>query len=305
MTAGAWVLPPRALPVLFVLLWSTGFIGARLGKPYIEPMTFLSVRFALVIALLAVAVAVARSPLPRGRGILHCAVVGVLVHAAYLGGVFQAITWQMPAGVAALIVSCQPLLTALVAGPLFGERLRLTQWLGIALGFVGVALVVGPGLVASGVAGFDLRAEAVGVAVVALFAITIGTLYQKRFAGEQPIRGGALVQYIAALLVLLPLSFAAETQQVTWTGELVFAMAWLVLVLSIGAIFLLMAIIRRGTVTNTASLFYLVPPMTTLIAWLLFDEQLGWIGLMGMIVAAAGVALVNRKPIPAGPSKSS
>ncbi|MCA1906946.1 MAG: DMT family transporter [Magnetospirillum sp.] len=284
----------RAMPALFVLLWSTGFIGAKFGLPYAEPFTFLSIRFVLIIALLSVLGWAAKADWPKSpRQIGHLLVSGTLVHAAYLGGVFAAIHHGLSSGMAALLVGLQPLLTALVAGPLFGERITPRQWLGLVLGLVGVMLVLAARPNGLGFAGLSW----VGVlfALVALAGITAGTLYQKRFGQGMDLRTGSAVQYVGALLVLGPAAYFSETMRVEWTLTFVLAMAWLVLVLSLGAITLLMILIRSGEAARVASLFYLVPPVTAAIAWALFGETLTMLGLAGMGLAALGVALVIKR----------
>lgn len=286
-----------AMPGLFVLLWSTGFIGARLGLPYAEPLTFLALRFAAVVVVFALAMAVLRIPLPSLRAGRHEAVTGALLHSGYLGAVFAAIDQGLPAALAALIVGLQPLLTGAVAGPLLGEQVSLRQWLGLVLGLAGVAIVLSEKLAAGGgqlFAGFG--AEAVGLALVGLVAITAGTLYQKRHGGGLDWRQAALAQYGAALLVTGGLALAVETNRIVWHPDFVIALAWLVVVLSIGAVGLLMLLIRRGAAARVASLFYLVPPCTAVVAWLLFDERFGLLALAGMAVAVAGVALVVARP---------
>ena len=285
-----------AMPGVFVLLWSTGFIGARLGLPYAEPMTFLAVRFAAVIALFALVIAILRVPWPTLQDSRHEAVTGVLLHSGYLGAVFSAIELGMPAALAALIVGLQPLLTGAVVGPLLGERVSPRQWLGLVLGLAGVALVLSDKLAATGDRVFDgFGIEAVGLAVIGLFAITSGTLYQKRFGGKSDWRWAAIAQYTAALLVTGGLALATETNRIVWHPDFVIAMAWLVVVLSIGAIGLLMVLIRRGAAARVVSLFYLVPPCTAVLAWFLFDERFGPMALAGMAVAVCGVALVVVK----------
>lgn len=279
------------MPALFVLLWSTGFIGAKFGLPYAEPFTFLTVRFLLALVLLAPLAVAARKAWPRGwRPAAHQAVTGTLVHAVYLGGVFWAIDRGLSAGVAALVVGLQPLLTAVAVGPLLGERVTARQWLGLTLGLGGVAMVVGEKLGAAGAVSLDPVAL-VGV-VLALLGITAGTLYQKRFGGGVDLRAATVMQYVAAAAVMGLAALAVETREITWTGEFVFALGWLTLVLSLGAISLLMALIRMGEAARTASLFYLVPPVTAVTAWALFGETLGPLALAGMAVAVAGVALV-------------
>ena len=285
--SSGWV---RWMPATFVLLWATGFIGAKYGLPYAEPATFLVLRFAFVVVLLLpIAVALrARWP-PSGGQVLHLAVAGILVHGGYLGGVFSAIHAGMSAGVAALIVGLQPILTAIAAAPLLGERVTARQWLGLGLGFGGVALVVGDRASLGGLSAFSLA-----MAVLALCSITIGTVYQKRYCGSFDLRTGAIIQFVAAGFALAPIAIAFEHAPVRWTGEFFFAMAWLVVVLSIGAISLLALLIRRGAATKVASLFYLVPAVTATIAFLLFGETLGALALAGFGLAVAGVALVVR-----------
>ena len=283
------------MPALFVLLWSTGFIGAKYGLPFAEPFTFLSIRFVLIILVLAALARLAGAPWPRGRQALHLMVSGALVHAVYLGGVFAAIFHGLPSGMAALVVGLQPVLTALVAGPFLGERITLRQWGGLVLGLVGVALVLASRQGGLSLASSGLSWTGLGVAVLALAGITIGTLYQKRFGGGMDLRTGTAVQYVGALLVLLPVAVAGETMVVHWTWQFVLALVWLVLVLSLGAISLLMLLIRGGEASKVASLFYLVPPVTAALAWALFGESLSPLGLAGMALAALGVALVVRR----------
>ena len=277
-----------ALPALFVLLWATGFIGAKFGLPYAPPLTFLLLRFALVIALMAVIAWVMRAPWPRGAQAVHVAIAGVLLQAGYLGGVFCAIDLGMTAGLSALIVGLQPILTAVFASSV-GEQVSRRQWTGFVLGFGGVVLVVWNKI---GYAGFGW--EAVACASVALASITAGTIYQKRYCGAQDLRTQSVVQFIAAGAVLLPLAWLFEQRPIVWSGQFLFALGWLVVVLSLGAISLLLVLIRRGATTQVSSLMYLVPPATALMAWAWFGEVLTPLGLAGMVVAVIGVALVAR-----------
>lgn len=284
-----WV---KLMPGLFVLLWSTGFIGAKFGLPYVEPLTFLLVRLSIVAAVLGLVGLALHAPWPRRPvDVLHVSVAGILVHGVYLGGVFKAISLGLPAGVSALVVGLQPLLTATLVGPLLGERVSGRQWAGFALGLAGVLLVVWEKLALDPGYGAGLA-----LSVMSLLAITIGTLYQKRFCSGMDLRTGTAIQYAATSALLLPVALALETMEIRWTGEFVFALAWLSLVLSVGAIFLLFALIRRGAAARVASLFYLVPPVTALMAWAMFDEKLGLPALAGMALAAIGVALVNSRP---------
>ena len=279
-------------PLLFVLLWSTGFIGAKFGLPYAQPLTFLSWRFIAVIILMLGLVFIMRAPWPSTRrSAMHIGVTGLLVHGVYLGGVFMAIAHGLPSGIAALVVGLQPLITALAAGVWLGEKVRPAQWAGLALGFVGVALVVLDKVAA--VPGDALWAMLLP-AFVALLGITVGTLYQKRFCPVFDLRTGSVIQYLPCLLLLAPLAYFTESTQVVWSGEFVFALAWLVLVLSLGAVTLLNVMIRNGSAVNVASLFYLTPAMTALIAWAVFGETLSALALIGMAIAATGVWLARQ-----------
>jgi drug/metabolite transporter (DMT)-like permease len=286
-TQEAWL---AAVPSLFVLLWSTGFLGAKLGMPFAPPFTFLLLRFAVVVAALALTAWALGAPWPRRwEELRRIALVGVLIHAAYLGGVFLAISLGMPAGIAALIVSLQPLATAIASGPYLDERLRPPQWAGLVFGFLGVALVVIDKLAWRGP-----DSLAVAAAIIALLGITGGTLYQKRHATGMHLVTGSCVQFAAAGLAMLPLALLVETRPVEWTGSFVFALLWLSFVLSIGAITLFHMMIRRGAAAKVASLFYLTPAVTALLAWVMFGETLSWPAIGGMVLATAGVALVTR-----------
>ncbi len=280
----------RIYPLLFVFLWSTGFIGAKYGLPYAAPLSFLFVRYLAVIALMTAIALLTRAPWPKApMQWVHIGVSGLLVHAVYLGGVFIAIKQGLPAGITALVVGMQPLLTALGAGWLLGERVVGRQWLGLALGFVGVALVV------SGKFGDTAALGPMLVpALCALLGITVGTLYQKRYCARFDLRTGSIIQFVPTALATLPVILLFDGFHVDWTGEFIFALAWLVLVLSIGAISLLNLLIRSGSAVNVASLFYLTPLSTALIAFLMFDEKLGWLAVLGMGLAVSGVYLVAR-----------
>ena len=278
-------------PGLFVLLWSTGFIGAKLGLPYAEPLTFLLIRFACVIVLLGTLALLLRRPWPhRPVQWLHIAIAGALLHGGYLSGVFLAIYGGMPAGVVALVVGIQPLLTAFLSASMVGEPVSRRQWMGLVLGFGGVILVVSEKLGFSGLSGTGLAFSA-----MALVSITVGTLYQKRFCAELDLWSGSVIQFVAAALVLLPFALAFETMRVEWSGQFMFAMTWLIVVLSLGAISLLHVLIRRGAATRVSALFYLVPPTTALLAFFIFGEKLGLAAMAGMAIAAVGVAIAVRK----------
>ena len=276
-------------PAVFVFLWSTGFIGAKFGLPYAEPFTFLGIRFLIVCAFLLLIVLLSRAPWPKQPALVfHLAISGILIHAIYLGGVFAAIFHGISAGVSAVIVGAQPIITAILVGPLLKEKIRPKQWLGFLLGFVGVTLVVWKNLDLSGtdVLGFTL-------CIAALFGITLGTIYQKRFCSAMDLRSGGLIQYIAALMVLAACAFAFESRTVVWTSEFIFALSWLSIVLSVGAISLLMILIRQGASAKVASFFYLVPPTTAIMAFIIFDETLALTAIFGITLTAVGVLLVN------------
>ena len=256
-------------PALFVLLWSTGFICARLGLPYIEPLTFLAVRMGFVVVIMAAIALAGGARWPYANEVGHSLVAGSLVHGLGLGGVFIAISQGVPAGISALIVGLQPIVTSTLANRFMGEKVTPLQWIGLALGLFGVLLVlhdrsiVLAGSVLGWIANF-----------LSLIGLTLGTLYQKRYCGGIDWRAGNLIQYIGAGVLFTLGAFAFETREIHWTGELIFAMAWLVLVLSIAAVGLLYWLIRRSTATGFASLFYLVPIVTAFFAYILFDERL-------------------------------
>ena len=283
----------RFYPFLFVLLWSTGFIGAKYGLPYAEPITFLCLRYALVIAVMGGVALATRAPWPHSpRQWLHIGVTGLLVHATYLGGVFVAIGHGLPAGIAALVVGLQPLLTALGAGLLLGERVRPRQWAGLVLGFGGVGLVVAH-KVAAAASTPELTAMIAPV-LIALVGITAGTLYQKRFCPAFDLRTGSVIQFVPSLVVSALVASQTETMTILWSGHFVFALGWLVLVLSVGAISLLNLLIRSGSAVNVASLFYLTPPTTALIAWAVFGETFTGLALAGMGITVFGVWLARQ-----------
>ncbi|EXI75922.1 MAG: putative amino-acid metabolite efflux pump [Candidatus Accumulibacter sp. SK-11] len=276
------------LPFLFVFLWSTGFIGAKFGLPYAEPLTFLLVRYLLVLSLMTGLALATSAPWPSdGRQWLHIGVSGLLLHGLYLGGVFIAIRHGLPAGVTALVVGMQPLLTAAGAGFVLGERVSARQWLGLVLGLAGVALVVANKLGDLPLTGMLLPA------IAALFGITLGTLYQKRFCPHFDLRSGSVIQFLPTAVCTALVAWLTESMHIEWTMQFVFALLWLVLVLSFGAISLLNLLIRSGSAVNVASLFYLTPPTTALIAWLVFGETLGGLALAGMVLAVAGVYLAR------------
>lgn len=277
------------MPALFVFLWATGFIGGKYGLPYAEPFTFLGWRLVVVVALFVAISLISRAPWPTSIALtVHIAVSGILVHAVYLGGVFSSLKLGLSTGVSALIVGMQPLLTAIiVAWVLKTESISPRQWLGLALGFAGLVLVV------SGKIG---AADMVSIwpSVVALFGITLGTLYQKRYCTSMDLRTGSVIQFTASAAAMWLLAAVFETREIEWSPQFFFAISWLVIVLSLGAISLLMALIRRGVASKVASLFYLTPPITALMGYFMFGEQLGLAELTGMAVVAGGVYLVIK-----------
>ena len=276
-------------PVLFVLLWSTGFIGARYGLPYIEPLTFLAVRMAFVVLVLGSIALIWRAPWPALGETGHSLAAGLMVHGLYLGGVFTAISQGVPAGISALIPGLQPILTSTIANRFMGETVTRMQWFGLALGLAGVALVLHDRTMLATATPLGWVAS-----VLSLIGITLGALYQKRFCGNIDWRTGNLIQYIGAGTVFTLGSFAFEARVIHWSGELVFAIAWLVIVLSLAAVGLMYWLIRRSAATGFASLFYLVPVVTALMAYLLFGEKLDALSIAGMVICAAGVVIVNR-----------
>jgi drug/metabolite transporter (DMT)-like permease len=277
-----------AMPAVFVLIWSTGFIVARYGMPFSPPMKFLAMRYLLSVICFAIWAALARAAYPRGRAQwLHLAVTGVLMHAGYLGGVWAAVKAGMGAGLAALLVGLQPVLTAVWVSARGGE-VRARQWMGLVLGLGGLVLVVWQKLGLGEVHALNLL-----FAFVALMSITAGTLYQKRHVQPCDVRTANLVQLAAAFVVTLPLALL-ENEGMRWNAQLAGSMAWSVLALTLGGSSLLYLLIQRGAATAVTSLLYLVPPATALMAWLLFGEPITVLTVAGMALTAVGVSLVVR-----------
>ena len=278
------------MPAIFVVLWSTGFIGMRLGTPFAEPFTFMMWRMLIVVAILGTIALATRAPWPSTANEAgHIAVAGLFTHATYLGGVLYAINLKLPLGFVALIAGMQPVVTAVFANIFLKEKLTARQWFGMALGLAGVVLVV-----LSKYSLANVNAPALFAATIALLGITFGTLYQKRYCSHMDLSTGGVIQFSATGLVMLLLALVLETRQVQWTGQFIFAIFWLAVVLSIGAISLLYLMIRRGAASRVASLFFLTPSVTAVMAFLLFDESLTWLAVAGLVVTAAGVALVMR-----------
>jgi drug/metabolite transporter (DMT)-like permease len=280
-----------AAPGIFVVLWASGFIGAKLGLPYVEPLTFLWLRMIGALLLLGLIILITRPAWPNRIEMAHSAATGLMVHGFYLGGVYIAIEQGLPAGLAALVVGLQPVLTSTIANRWLGERVVPRQWLGLALGLVGVYLIVRDKTTAGATTPF-----AWACVTVALISITAGTLYQKRFGGGIDWRPAMCIQYAAAGILYFLGAATFETGYVRVTPEFVFAMFWLVFVLSLGAIWLFYFLIRRAAATRVVSLFYLTPPVTALMAWALFGERLALPALIGMAICVAGVFLVNWRP---------
>jgi drug/metabolite transporter (DMT)-like permease len=280
----------RLAPPVFVLIWATGFIVARVVAPYAEPLTFLLVRYLLAILVLGLLVLAARAPLPKtARDWCNSLIAGVLLHGLYLGGVFWSVKHGLPAGISALVAGLQPLVTGLLAVPLLGEKVSFRRWVGIGIGFVGASLVVLPKLGDGGVPPLAL-----GVCLLGMLSITLGTIWQKRTGGALDLRVNAVIQYIGAAAVTAPMVLLTEHGRMDLTWPLLGALAWAVLGLSIGAIGLLLYLIRQGAVVGVATLLYLVPPVAALMAFGLFGETLSLIQMVGMACAALGVAVASR-----------
>lgn len=286
--------PPRwlaAAPILFVLLWATGFIGAGLSMPYSEPFSFLTVRFAAVVPLMAVLAVFLKAPWPGRADALNAILVGAVIHGIYLGAVFWVIDRGMPAGVSALIVGLQPLLTAVIAGRLLGDEVHARHWFGLALGLCGVVLVLWPKL---NLEGSGINSVTIAVGFVGVLCITLGTVYQKRFGTGVNLVTGAVWQYVGATLATGLCALAFEEGIIVWNRDVLIAFLWLTLVLSIGAVSLYMVMIRHGQVSKVSAVFYLVPAISALIAWAMFGETLNGMQISGMAVCALAVALATR-----------
>jgi drug/metabolite transporter (DMT)-like permease len=287
--APAWL---KFTPVVFVLLWATGFIGSRLSAPYAEPLSFLSIRFAIVAALLAIAALFMSARWPDRRMTFHCIIAGALMHGGYLGFVFWSIWKGMPAGVSALIVGLQPLATAIFAGLLLSERITMRHWAGLMIGLAGVGLVVWPKFT---LASAGITPVTVGANMLAMLSITFGSIYQKHFMTKTDLRTGNAWQFTGAAMVTGIAAYFTESYQITWNDDVIFAMVWLVFVLSIGAISMLYIMIRHGEISRVTTLFYLVPGVTAIIAWIMFGEAMLPIQIAGMLVCAGAVMLATRK----------
>jgi len=288
-------MPAFLAPAIFVVLWSTGFISAKFGLPYAGPLTFLLLRFVFVAVLMGTLAIVMRVKWPTEPAIyLRVALTGFLIQGLYLGGVFIAISRGMPAGTASMLVGVQPILTVFLARIWFGERTSAGQIVGLLIGLVGVYFVVEHKFRVAGIDPLGLASV-----LVALIAISVGTLYQKRHGAQVDLRVGAAIQFGASALVFSIAAPLLESMTVDWTWQFQFALAWSVLVLSVGAISMLYTLLRRGGASDVARLFYLVPAVTMLMAYALFDETITWLAVAGMVLIAAGVRLA-RPPASAG-----
>ena len=279
------------IPFLFVWLWSTGFVGARFGLPYIEPFHFLSIRFALAIPCFLIIILIAKAVWTNRSQIMWQLLVGALLHGLYLGGVFYAISIGFPAGLSAIIVGIQPILSTAANWALFGQSISRWQMLGLVLGFSGLLAVI---FGSAEVNGSNVGIIGLVVCLIALFSISASTIIQKRYCAGTPLLTGSFWQYIGALIVVLPASLMIETHWVDHTWQLYAAIGWAVIALSIIAILLLMYMIREGEVAKVTSYLYLVPPVADIQTWWLFGETLSVVSLVGCAVVVLGVALVVR-----------
>ncbi|HWT64107.1 MAG TPA: DMT family transporter [Ochrobactrum sp.] len=281
----------RFFPIMFVLLWATGFIGAGLSMPYAEPFSFMAVRFSIAALIMTIWALVSHSVWPKGKELMHATIAGCLIHGVYLSALFWAVHHGLPAGMSGLVAGLQPMLTTLIAALLLGERASGRQWLGLLIGFLGVSMVVWPKF--SGHSGVD--PQSLAAALVAVLAISTGTVWQKRFGTAADLKTGTAVQYIAAAALTAICAFAFETRVMIWSPQLVLALVWLTLAISIGAILALLVMIREGAMSKVASLFYLVPGTAAIMAYLIFGETLGALQIAGMVVTTLGVALTTLR----------
>lgn len=284
-----------AAPVLFVLMWATGFVVARLSAPHADPLTFLAIRFPIAGALFAVIAVLMRAPWPGPRRAFHAGVAGMFLHGGYLGPVYWAVAHGMPAGVSALIVGLQPLMTAILAAGIVKEKISLRHWIGLAVGIAGVALVVWPKLTVGAATGITPLTTAVNV--FGALAISFGTVYQKRFATALHVASGGAWQYLGASVVVIIAALVMEEGRFDMTFNAWFALGWSVIVLSVLAISLLMLLIRHGDVGRVSGLIFLVPGVSALMAYGLFGETLTLIQILGMAVCAAAVLIVTRRRV--------
>lgn len=288
---------PKLIPWVFVWIWSTGFIAAKYGLPYAEPFTLLSYRFVITLFFLLILIVYKKSPWPETRlDFFHLLIAGVLIHGVYLGGVFQALKWGMPAGLGAMVIGLQPIGMALVAGLLLKEEVSKKQWAGLIMGLVGLYLVLFDSLDLTEQIAFDgFPIWAVFAVIISLFAISIGTIYQKRFCSNMNLYSGAWVQYFSASILCILIVLFFENGEVSWSRTFILAITWQVLGLSIGAILLLMTMIKKNALASVGSYFYLVAPLVAIQAWFLFEETIGISALAGVVLISFGVAITTSK----------
>ncbi len=286
----------RAMPLVFTFLWSTGWVVAGYSARYADALTFLFVRFTLAALLLAGLALASGAPWPRGRrAVIDIAITGMLLHGLYLAGVWWAVRHGLPAGISGLIAGLQPILTALFAPVILGERISGVRWLGIACGFLGIALVLEPQLANVPPAALLGVLLPMLINVAGMFAVTLGSFYQKARVISGDLRTMTAIQYVAAALVVLPLALAFEPMRIEWNLTMALVLAWSVIVLSIGGIWLYLLMIRKGEVSRIVTFLYLVPALVAVEAWLLFGEKLTPLQVAGMAVTVLGVALASRK----------
>ena len=290
---------PKVIPWIFVWIWSTGFLAAKFGLPYAEPFTLLLYRFIFTLLFLLIVIRFKKSPWPKSKiAFLHLMVAGALIHGVYLGGVFQAIKWGMPAGLSAMIIGLQPLSMALMAGILLKERVSKRQWLGLIIGLLGLYLVLFERLDLTSELAFDgFPIWAVFTVIASLFGISVGAVYQKRFCSDMDLISGTWIQYFSALMFCTCIVLLFETGEVSWTGPFILTLAWQVLALSVGAILLLMTMIKQGAAASVGSYFYLVAPLVAIQAWFLFEETISFISIAGVVLISFGVAITSSKKL--------
>ena len=279
----------RIAPLIFVCLWATGFIGARLGLPYSEAGTFLSLRFALAFVLLTIIAMIYRAPWPGMRHALYAVLVGFFIHGVYLGAIFWVIDQGMPAGVSAVIVGLQPLVVAFIAAGWLGELITKRHWVGLIIGIMGVFLVLYPKF---DISGSGVTWLTILIAFIGMMAASVGTVLQKKVGASTDLRTGTALQYLGAFLPVFLLALTSETGQIDWTAEMTIAMVWSLFVLSFVAIFLLMWLIREGSVARVSSLMFLVPAVTSIMAYFMFGDRLIFIQFVGIMFSAVAVGLV-------------
>lgn len=287
----------RIAPAVFVLIWSTGWIAAGYAAPYADAMTFLMWRFFLASVTLGVLALAMGAPWPKTkREWFHAGVAGALINAYYLAGVWWAVRQGLPAGISGLIAALQPILTAMLAPFILGERNTPRQWLGIGIGFIGIVMVLAPKILAVDPTKLSTVLIPIAANVVGMISVTFGSIYHKRYVGGGDLRTQTTIQYGAAALAIAPLAYLFEPMQITWNTTIILTMLWSVLALSIGAIMLYLVLIRRGAVSRAATLIYLIPPLTAVETWFLFGEKLSPLQIAGILVTTFGVMLaLSRK----------